>query len=837
MNRTKSKISQFVSAGTFALGILLSLPSIAAAQATAPVIREAKVVTNTFIELNWEGTHYINNAGRSKENTTTSANNFEVRLTHNGTTTTLTQNFPWYWNITNYSLHGVRVNQNKTTLRLGNALTAAQITGLQNGTSTMTVRITGDVTASVISLTSTPAGAIAASAIGAPGPLANTTALYPVAYKPYYDKTVVSQAGVPVRGSEFVLERTVQQAVDMVDVILSAMPESVLSNMRSRSSFVVFGPGEHSYNIPEHRSIFLTDNWNRAEGYGGNTSATSAANVERHHNIPAAQRPYESGYASGYRNESILAHEFGHGVHSGMPTAMRNELQAIFNSARETPENPANPTGSKKWDNSYAGSNASEYMATVTATWFDAMNETANWGGTYGPLNYREELRRYDTPFYNFLTRIYPETRTLSTAWGSGVPNSSSPFFAPEPPEPTGKYGPSVKIKSTLATNTAGAGLNAYIPFNAAANTIPDVGMWWDVNTDLMRWYLEPDDDESFFRIRKKIERSHTLNAQRGNMVLMPAGTNAAAGTRVVLDTANRANDAQWWNLRRQADGGFIIINKNNPEMALALQGDSTADGTRIALASAASSNSRFWRITDGDVPLEQRITAADAPDDIAVNAGTPLSELELPGTVSVSINSIRNNAANTPIYGTMNKHIPVTWNTAAYNGNAPGTYTLEGTLQLDGLLTNPNNRSASVRVVVGGSTPIFSYGHVVPGNQPSEAVTVVAPVKAPPSKFTAGSNPASKSSGKVNFYRVGAIAPAARGTLAIYDISGNVVNRIKIEDTGDANDNNGRRVVGSWDLKDRKGRPVSEGTYLVKGVIVTSDGKRETVSQVLGVR
>jgi len=45
------------------------------------------------------------------------------------------------------------------------------------------------------------------------------------------------------------------------------------------------------------------------------------------------------------------------------------------------------------------------------------------------------------------------------------------------------------------------------------------------------------------------------------------------------------------------------------------------------------------------------------------------------------------------------------------------------------------------------------------------------------------------------------------------------------------------RRQVGSWNLTDGKGRPVSEGTYLVRGVIITSDGKKEHISLMIGVR
>jgi hypothetical protein len=717
------------------------------------------------------------------------------------------------------------------------------MTAIQNGTSTLTVRIA--------SANVTGSGVNGTSGYNQTGDPANTTTAYNVVNKPYYDKTVISKAGVPIRGSEYVLLSTVQKAADMVDVILSAAPSSLTSRMAGSNQFMIFGPGEHSYNIPEHRDIFLRDAWNRAEGYGGSVAATSAANVERHHNIPAAQRPYASGYASGYRNESILAHEFGHGilnpgmnsnnvVNPGAPanTSMRTEHIAIYNSSRATPENPNNPDGRKKWDGASVGSstymsaNNDEFMATAVAIWFNAMASSNSWTNNYGALNTREQLRVYDTPFYNFLSRVLPETKALSDAWSTGVPSTGNPYIHPAPAEPAGKYGPSVKIKSTLAANPAGSGLQMYIPFNAAANTITNVELWWDVDTDLMRWYLEPDADESYFRIRKKIERSHTLNAQDGSMALMPAGSAATDGTRVVLAAVSSANDAQWWNIRRQADGTFIIINKMNSQMALALESDATASGTRIALASATSSNSRFWNITDGDVPLEQRITAAAALDNIKVSAGTPLSEIELPGTVSVSINSIRNNANNTPVYGTMSKNIPVTWNTTAYNSNVPGTYTMEGTLLLDGLVTNPGSHNASVTVIVESSNSVLSAGRFVPGSQPDNEALSIVPLTIFAGEFTVGPNPVEKQSGTVNIFWQGKRIQNA--ALTVFDASGHIVNKkVLIKDDYGTQ---ARRPVGLWDLTDTKGRLVAGGTYLLKGA-VTVDGRKEKVSVIIGVR
>jgi len=109
----------------------------------------------------------------------------------------------------------------------------------------------------------------------------------------------------------------------------------------------------------------------------------------------------------------------------------------------------------------------------------------------------------------------------------------------------------------------------------------------------------------------------------------------------------------------------------------------------------------------------------------------------------------------------------------------------------------------------------------------------VIAPVTVFAGEFTAGPNPLSKESGIVKFYRQGRRAAACE--LRIYDVTGNIINKVKIRDN--VINTQSKRQVGAWDLKDAKGRPVSEGTYLVKGVIKTSDGKSEKVSLILSIR
>jgi len=148
-----------------------------------------------------------------------------------------------------------------------------------------------------------------------------------------------------------------------------------------------------------------------------------------------------------------------------------------------------------------------------------------------------------------------------------------------------------------------------------------------------------------------------------------------------------------------------------------------------------------------------------------------------------------------------------------------------------------------TVKAIYGISTPILSSDRVIPPGGIGEK-SIDESVSALTSEFTAGPNPVARSAGKVNLFRVG--KSIQNGTLTVFDASGNVVNRINIRDVRVENfqpvrlssvNDQSKRIVGSWDLRDQKGRTVSEGTYLLRGTITTSDGKRERVSLMVGVR
>jgi hypothetical protein len=145
-----------------------------------------------------------------------------------------------------------------------------------------------------------------------------------------------------------------------------------------------------------------------------------------------------------------------------------------------------------------------------------------------------------------------------------------------------------------------------------------------------------------------------------------------------------------------------------------------------------------------------------------------------------------------------------------------------------------------------GNTTAVKVIDRETPNNNNNNSdVAVIAPVVISAGEFTAGPNPVARTSGEVNFYWNGKRVNNA--VLTVFDASGNVVGGVNITDCADcrgainrartAEPTESRRIIGTWNLTDSRGRLVSEGTYLVRGTVTISDGKRERVSVLIGVR
>lgn len=91
--------------------------------------------------------------------------------------------------------------------------------------------------------------------------------------------------------------------------------------------------------------------------------------------------------------------------------------------------------------------------------------------------------------------------------------------------------------------------------------------------------------------------------------------------------------------------------------------------------------------------PGEVTVTAAAALADITVPFNTAAADLQLPGSVEVTLSDGTRQTVN------------VTWDTSNYTANKAGTYTLSGTLASIASVSNPNGVKASVKVIVSPST------------------------------------------------------------------------------------------------------------------------------------
>jgi len=224
----------------------------------------------------------------------------------------------------------------------------------------------------------------------------------------------------------------------------------------------------------------------------------------------------------------------------------------------------------------------------------------------------------------------------------------------------------------------------------------------------------------------------------------------------------------------------------------------------------------------------------------IAIDSGknyTALEEFERAYTITKRFAEKEDFNYTMPKNGTTPTAIVVTLkNPMGYTGTLTTLYTTVTGTNLTVVPTEEG--SYAVKVRVGGddnfgaavvfldSLVLDSTGKVgvldakreVPKASVTEVVTV-APVKVAATSFTAGPSPVSKN-GAIKFFSAKALKS---GTLYIFDANGNSVAKLSAKSASGE--------IASWNLKDKKGAAVTEGTYVVKGALTGKDGTKEKVS------
>lgn len=387
-------------------------------------------------------------------------------------------------------------------------------------------------------------------------------------YEDYYKYRFITKSGIEVKGSAALLlgMETVKRAGEIVDIMLSTSPEIAAQMVKSGASLCVYGKGECAFHIPEHRSGYNPRSL-YVEGFGGITCSITEANVW-HWRDGDDSRP-DKEYSTRYRNECILVHEFGHGVKIAGIDRMENdelarELRMLYRHAK----------AAGLWPNTYAISNSDEYFATLSAIWFNVMNECAKddgWDGTRGPINTRRELYNYDIDAYKFFSKIYPY-RNLDGAWAL-VPDTVKVTGLKDDPEEdfTGR---NFKFPYPPVQEAATAELKEGEPYKIAlprggfvadtGATETALGLWHDysasgVDCGAMTFYFEFEGDvtERFDGGRDGDERELTymarIRGKRDGYLAVDVDKNA-------VYTVGDNKEAAYIFKIAVTDGGFAVI-------------------------------------------------------------------------------------------------------------------------------------------------------------------------------------------------------------------------------------------------------------------------------------
>lgn len=221
--------------------------------------------------------------------------------------------------------------------------------------------------------------------------------------------------GVSILSSEKVPDAALLVARDIVIHMLAKRPDLRAEMVRKRMRIGVMAQSESTTDIPEHRNrkrpgrddprltpaekanydkpggiASMTDKeyWDkRARGLGGNPTTCAEENL--------------LGYpGTRYFGENILVHEFAHAI---MDVAIRTADPTLFADIQASYKEAM---AKGLWKNHYASTNANEYWAEGSQTWF-----WSNYEYIDGEIHVQtpEDLRRYDPRLYELLSRVYAD--------------------------------------------------------------------------------------------------------------------------------------------------------------------------------------------------------------------------------------------------------------------------------------------------------------------------------------------------------------------------------------------------------------------------------------------
>ena len=388
--------------------------------------------------------------------------------------------------------------------------------------------------------------------------------IYSVDYENYYTQFYTSETGILVKASDDVQQSSLVEAASQIDHMLGKTENGIAERMAEYgASLALYGPHENAYFIPEHRNAWDPDMY-EVEGYGGSQYNDGVSSIAEKNVIRVLDGPAEN--QTGYRNENILVHEFGHAVKLlGMDLledpSLHNEFVELYNSRKQL----------GMWPNTYAISNEDEFFATMCTVWFSVMEESPDWSdGVRGPVNTRDDLMKYDPETYEFFSRIFPE-EFLDAPWDpSTIPDRYDDIFIRENTETyTHNFG-----EDTFKIFYSGTGDTEY-----HLEQYNGVVLWWNYgDEDINSWKLT------------RTEQGFHITTLDGSQALAPV-----EGDTVALADADISDPEQLWEfVPEEGSAGRLIHASDGRALGLA---SVPTDGTALRLVD--EEDAAGWRISN----------------------------------------------------------------------------------------------------------------------------------------------------------------------------------------------------------------------------------------------
>ena len=229
----------------------------------------------------------------------------------------------------------------------------------------------------------------------------------PKGFPPFYKK-YLNASGIPILASDNVRDEALVRARKTVINMLSSRPDVLAQMILNKVRVGIVADEEVTSDLPEYSDVENKEEFNsRARGYGGSPDEPFASVAEE--NLMRDGRKNYPVREDKWYTMDVFVHEFAHAIHLNGLNYTDKEFEKKLTKLYKDALNKG------LWKNTYAGTNIREYFAECVGAWFDVKAEgpSVEGDGTNNSINTRKELNEYDPDMYDFLAKIFPDSKWL----------------------------------------------------------------------------------------------------------------------------------------------------------------------------------------------------------------------------------------------------------------------------------------------------------------------------------------------------------------------------------------------------------------------------------------